>query len=84
MNADLIFNRHRPQVIALPQAAIGIGQEFWHQEQGQAFAARRAVGRPGEDQMNDIGAQIMLAIGDEALLPCAQVMIALTHRLGAD
>ena len=84
MNADLTFQRHRPEVVAAAEAAVRVDQEFRHQVQRQTFWARWAVGRARQHQMNDVLAHIVLAIGDVNLLTLDQVMVALALGFSAD
>ena len=62
VDAELVFKANAFQVVA-----GAIGQELGHQEQADALGARRAVGRAGEDEVDDILRRVMLAPGDEDL-----------------
>ena len=68
-------------IVAFAQAAIGIDQELRHDEQRNALHARRGVGGAGQNQMDDVFHQFMVAIGDENLL-AGNPVSAVAHRFG--
>ena len=45
-----------------------VGQDLGHQEQRDAARPRRRVGQAGEDEVDDIVGEVVLAEGDEDLL----------------
>ena len=82
MDAELVLDRKAAHVVALAEGAIGIHEELRHEEQGHAFHALGGSGGPGEHHVNDVLGQIVLAIGDEDLLPL-ELVAARADRLGA-
>ena len=53
-----------------------VGQEFRHQEQRDAAAARRRVRGARQHHVDDVVGQVVVAIGDEDLLAADPVMLA--------
>ena len=76
MDAELFLNPQRPQIVALAGPAVAVGQEFRHQEQGDAAAARRRVRGARQHHMDDVVGQIVVAVGDEDLLAADPVVLA--------
>ena len=68
VNAELVLDRMRARVVALPGRAVGVEQEFRHEEQRNALGSRRRVGQPRQHEMDDVVGEIVLAVGDEDLL----------------
>ena len=68
MDAELVLDAGAAQVVALAKRSIGFDQEFRREEQRKAARPRRRAGQPGENEMDDILGEIVLAIGDEDLL----------------
>ena len=83
MNSQLFLELQAADVVARADSAIGADKKFGHDEQRQAFAARRRIRRAREHGMDDVGREVVLAIGDEDLLPGETVVIALFHRARA-
>jgi hypothetical protein len=69
MDAHLLFERDAAQVIAIAERAVGTHEKLRHDEQRNAFDARRRVRRAREHHMHDVLGHVVLAIGDEDLLP---------------
>ena len=69
VDADLSLQRDAAQIVASAGRTVGFGQKLRHDEQRDALAARRRIRRPGQHEMNDVLGQVVLAIGDEDLLP---------------
>ena len=69
MDAELVLERVRAQVVAFAERSVLVRQEFRHQEQRDAPVAGRRVGEPRQHEMHDVVGQIVLAVGDEDLLP---------------
>ena len=67
MDAHLLFDRAARHRIARADFAIGIGQEFRHDEQRNAAGAGRRAVDAGQHEMNDVLDEIVLAGGDEDL-----------------
>jgi hypothetical protein len=76
MDAELVLDRHAVHVVALAWLAIFIQQKFRHQEQGNALDPLRGVGQAGQHQVNDVVGHLVIAPGDEDLLPRDEVVIA--------
>ena len=69
VDAELVLDRMGAHVIALARRAVGIGQEFRHQEQRNAPRAGRRIGQACQHEVNDVFGEIVLAVGDEDFLP---------------
>ena len=83
MDAELMLEAHAAHVVPLAEAAIGVHQEFRHQEERDALGAGRRVGQPRQHEMDDVVGHVVLAIGDEDLLPGDAVVVALRDRAAA-
>ena len=59
-----------------------VGQDLGHEEQRDAARPLRRVGQAGEDEMDDIVGEVVLAEGDEDLL-AGDPVAAVAVRLGA-
>ena len=68
MDAELVLDRMGAHVVALARRAVGIGQEFRHQEQRNAARAGRRIGQARQHEVNDVVGEIVLAVGDEDFL----------------
>ena len=68
VDAELVLDRMRAHVVALAERAVGLEQEFRHQEQRNAARAGRRIGQPRQHEMHDVVGEVVLAIGDEDLL----------------
>ena len=64
-----------------PERAVGVEQEFRHQEQRNAARAGRRVRQPRQHEMDDVVGEIVLAIGDEDLL-AGDAVAAVAGALG--
>src|SRR5450759_791071 len=65
MDAELVLDRMRAHVVALTQCSVFIEHDLRHQKQRDAFGAGRRIGQPRQHEMDDVGGQVVLAIGDE-------------------
>src|SRR5258706_11517580 len=81
VNAELVLDRMRTDIVSAAERAVGIWQEFGHEEKRNAFRSRRRVGKPRQHQMNDVVGEIVLAVGDEGLLS-ADAVTAVRRALG--
>ena len=77
MDAELVFDRDAAQIVVLTQAAIGVDQEFGHREQRDTLDPGRGTIDARQHQVHDVRRQIVLAIGDEYLLPADAVVLAI-------
>jgi hypothetical protein len=80
MDAELVFKRHAAQIVALARLAVGTDQELRHDEQRDAAHTGRRIGGARQDQVHDVVGHVVLAVGDEDLLACHQVVVVLLHR----
>ena len=69
MDAELVLDRMRAHVVARAGRAVGVQQELRHQEQRDAARAGRRVRQPRQHEVDDVVGEVVLAIGDEDLLP---------------
>ncbi|MNH28700.1 hypothetical protein D3C79_888870 [compost metagenome] len=67
LDAHLVFQRTAAQGIALAQRAVGIHQHLGHQEQADALDPGRCLGQARQHQVDNVGAQVLLAAADENL-----------------
>ena len=68
-----------------PRAPFGIDQDLGHHEAGDATGAGRGVRDAGQDEVDDVVGQVVLAVGDEDLLAAdAPGAVTGRHRSGAD
>ena len=81
VDAQFVFQRHAAHVVTFPQAAVGIHQELGHDEQRDAFHARRGVGQTGQHQVDDVVRHVVLAPGNEDFL-AADLVAAIAYRDG--
>ena len=81
MDAELVLDRMRARVVARAERAVGIEQEFGHEEERDALGAGRRIGQPRQHQMDDVVGEVVLAIGDEDLLP-GDAIAAVGRALG--
>jgi hypothetical protein len=69
------------QIIAWPEPAVFLHQELGYQKQRQALHALGRVRRPGENGVDDVGREVVLAVGDKNFLAGDAVVVCLRHRL---
>ncbi|MNJ35874.1 hypothetical protein D3C77_306400 [compost metagenome] len=67
LDAHLVFQRTAAQGIALAEGAVGIHQHLGHQEQADALDPGRCLGQARQHQVDNVGAQVLLAAADENL-----------------
>ena len=84
VNAHLVLDRAAGNGVALAERAVLIDQEFGHDEQRDAFHIVRRAGDLGEDQVDDVLGQVVLARRDEDLGPGDRVAaVGLAARRGS-
>jgi hypothetical protein len=76
LDAHLVLDRRDLDVV---RGAVGAIAR--HDEQGQALGAGRGVLGLGQDQVQDVLGQVVVAAGDEDL-GAAELVLAAAHRLG--
>ena len=81
MDAELVLDRMGAHVVASRQRAVGVEQEFGHQEQRDAARAGRRVRQPRQHEVDDVVGEVVLAVGDEDLL-AGEAIAAVGHALG--
>ena len=81
LDAELVLNAGAAQIVAAREAPLGVGEELRREEERDSLRALRRVGEPREHEMHDVLGQIVLAIGDEDLLP-EEAVGAVRPRLG--
>ena len=69
-------------VVARAERAVGIDQEFRHQEQRNAPGAGGRIGQARQHEMHDVVGHVVLAIGDEDLR-ALDAIAAVGRALGA-
>ena len=82
VDAELVLDRMRAHVVAGAERAVGVEQDFGHQEQRNAARAGRRVGQPRQHEMDDVVGEVVLAVGDEDLL-AGDAIAAVAGALGA-
>ena len=75
-DAELVLDRNALEVVARTERAVRVDQELRHDEQRNALHPGRGALDSRQHQMNDVGGEVVLAIGDEDLLAVNPVMIA--------
>ena len=73
VNPHFVLDRTAHDAVALADAAIRVGQEFRHEEERDAFHARRRAVDSGQHQMDDVIGEVVLARRDEDLLASDRV-----------
>ena len=81
MDAELVLDRMRAHVVALAERAVGVEQKLRHEEQRNAARSGGRVGQPRQHEMHDVVGHVVLAVGDEDLLP-GQAIAAVAGALG--
>jgi hypothetical protein len=74
-----MFDSRTAQVVSLAKRSVGLDQEFRREKQRKAARPRRRAGQSGENEVDDILGEIVLAIGDENLLaeqPIGSILVA--------
>ena len=61
--------RDAVHVVARAQRAVRVDQELRHDEQRDALHALGRIGRARQHQVHDVLGHVVLAVGDEDLLP---------------
>ena len=84
MNAELVLERGAAEIVAGAERAVRLQQNLRHDEERDAARARRRIGQPRQHQVDDVRRVVVLAVGDEDLLPGDPVVIALRHGAGPD
>ena len=81
MDAQLVFDGDAVGVIPFTQGTVVLDHELGHHEQGNALHPFGGVGRPGQHQVHHIFRHVVVAVGDENLLP-EHLVAAVTHGFG--
>src|ERR1700692_3473632 len=76
MYAELVFDGGANKVVARAEAAIWIDQEFRRDEKRNPARPLRRVGQSGEDEMDDVLRDVVLAPGDEYLRSRQAIVVA--------
>ena len=85
VDAQLVLQTDAAQVVMRPRRAIVLQMVLGHQQQRDAAAALGRAGEAGENQVDDVLGQLVLAPGDVDLLaldPVLARMLAVFDRLG--
>ncbi len=69
VNAELRLKPGADDVVPRADRAVLADEEFRHEKKRYPLRPRRRVGEPGEHEVDDVLGNIMLAVGDEYLLP---------------
>ena len=77
MNTHLVLGRHRVDIVAPAEAAVLVDQELGHDEQRYPLAAPGCTGNFRQYQVHDIVGRVVVAPGDEYLLPVQAIVVAL-------
>lgn len=81
VDAHLVFQRTAAHCVARTEGAIGVRQEFWNDEQGNAFGASRSVRQAGQYDVDDVVGHVVFTGRDEDLGP-GNLVGAISLRLG--
>ena len=82
MDAHLLLDLAAGERVALAEPAVGLRQELRHDEERDALDPCRGAGDARQHQVDDVLGQVVLAGGDEDLLP-GDAVAAVALRLGA-
>ena len=82
MDAHLLLELADGEGVAVPERAVGIHEELRHDEERDALDPGGRAGGAGEDEVDDVLRQVVVAGGDEDLLP-GDAVAAVALRLGA-
>ena len=82
MDAELVLYRGALHPVSVPQRAVGVHQELWHEEHRDAAHALGRALDAREHKVDDVLRQIVLAVSDEDFLPRDAVMISFADRAG--
>src|SRR6185437_2137657 len=67
VEAELLLDADAVDGVAGTEGAVGADEEFGDHEEGQSPGPGWGAGRPGEDQVDDVVGQVVVAPGDEDL-----------------
>ncbi len=68
MNAHLLFDAGANDIVGCSQTSVVVDPYFRGQKQGNAGSSSRRSLDPGQNRMNDVLHQVMLAAGDKYLV----------------
>ena len=85
VDPHLVLDGDAGDVVVLAERAVVVHEELRHHEQRDALGAGGGVRRAGQDQVDDLVGELVLAEGDVDLLALDQVRaVVLRHGLGRD
>src|SRR6266511_660762 len=85
VDSELVLERHAADVVPGAEAPVRVDEHLRHDEERDALHALRRVRRPREDEVDDVLGEVVVAVGDEDLLPLEAVgAVLLRHRARAD
>jgi hypothetical protein len=85
VDAELVLERDAGDVVALAERTVVVHEELRHDEQRDPLVPGGRVGQPGQDQVDDVVGQLVLAEGDVDLLAGDPVgAVVLRDGLGGD
>ena len=85
VEAELRLDPRRSDRVPARRPAVVGGEHLRHEEERDSGGARRRIGKAGEDQVDDVVGEVVLAIGDEDLLAADPVRtVGGAFRSGAD
>ena len=82
LDAELVLDADAPGVVPGAGRAVGVDQEFRHDEETDSLDALGRAGDAREHQMDDVLGHVVLAVGDEDL-GAEDLVAAVAERLGA-
>ena len=68
VDPHLVLDRHALHGVALAELAVVTDEELGNDEAGDPLRPRRRIGDAGEDEVDDVVGEVVLAVGDEDLL----------------
>ena len=81
MDTQLVLQPDAFDIVTPTETAVVFDMKLRHQEQRNATGAFGCIGQAGENQMNDVFGQVVLAVGDENL-GAGNTVGAVAGRLG--
>ena len=67
MDPEFVLDRNALDGVAITDGSVGVHQELGHEEQGDPTGAGRCIRNPGQNEMDDVVGEVVLAPRDEDL-----------------
>ncbi len=85
VDAQLVLDPGAGDIVGRAQGTVRVHADLRHHEQAEALGPGRGARRPRQHGVDDVRRQLVIAAGDEDLLPGDEVRaVALLHGLGGE